>query len=173
MSMSSPEHDRDPNADREQPLVHVGGGTFERVDPREAERLRRRQEAHGHAEQKRRPQRHTLQGLVRRPASEAELREAVEQAFAYRGDVSLLLDDGSVLTGFVFDRRDRPDLADCVVRLIPTRWRADPHERLALAYARVKAIMFSGRDAASGLAWEVWREKRAGDADHTEEQPGQ
>lgn len=156
--------DKDAHNDvnRTAPLVHIGGGQFRRVDPGETESLHRRhaEEQHEHDAQKRRPSRHTLQGLVCRPANEAELREAVEQAFAYRGDVSLLLDDESIVTGFLFDRRSAEELAQCVARIIPARWKADPQERLSVPYERIRAIMFSGRDAAGGLAWEVWRDKQ-------------
>jgi hypothetical protein len=152
----TPEHGRD----RPRAAVHVGGGRFRNVSPEEAEALRAAREDQDHEEHRPRGGRHTLHGLLLRPAGEAELREAVERSFVYRGDVSLLLDDESVLIGFVFDRRDETDLADCMVRLIPTQWKADPQQRLSVPYARIKAIKFTGRDPAQGLAWEVWRDRK-------------
>ncbi len=165
-SEPNPEHGQD----RPQTAVHLGGGCFRNVSPEEAEALRAAREDEDHQEQQRRGSRHTLHGLLLRPTGEAALREAVERSFVYRGDVSLLLDDESVLTGFVFDRRDEPDLADCLVRLIPTQWKADPQQRLSVPYARIKAIKFTGRDPAQGLAWEAWRDRKIAVAPPTDTQ---
>lgn len=160
MSQMTSQQDSDNRVGRSPRLLHLGKGKFRELDPRDepAQSARSDQD---HEDKRRRLNRCTLQGLVRRPQTEGELRETIEQAFAYRGDVSLLLDDDSVVTGYVFDRRAREALNDCKLRLIPTRWKADPHERIVIAYTRVKAVMFSGRDAAGGLAWEVWREKKS------------
>ena len=60
-----------------------------------------------------------LEGSVPEVATEAELREALEQAFDYRGDVTITRKDGSRVEGYIFDRRSGPTLADSVVRIIP------------------------------------------------------
>ena len=51
--------------------------------------------------------------------SEADLRAALDKAFDYRGDVTITLQDGTSVEGYVFDRRAGEPLADSVVRLIP------------------------------------------------------
>ena len=60
-----------------------------------------------------------IEGWVPELASEAELRDALEKAFDYRGDVTITRKDGSRVEGYIFDRRNGPTLADSVVRIIP------------------------------------------------------
>ena len=47
----------------------------------------------------------SLEGRVFRPASFAELAEAVELAFDYRGDVTITLKSGESLVGYLFNRQ--------------------------------------------------------------------
>src|SRR5271167_790117 len=60
-----------------------------------------------------------LEGAVPELANGAELREALEKAFDYRGDVTITRKDGSRMEGYIFDRRSGPTLAESVVRIIP------------------------------------------------------
>jgi hopanoid biosynthesis associated radical SAM protein HpnH len=62
--------------------------------------------------------------------------ESLSAAFRFRGDVTLVLDDGSALEGFVVDAR--PD----AVRVWP---RGEERAR-TLATARVRRVVFSGKD---------------------------
>ena len=48
-----------------------------------------------------------LEGSVPSLANEEELRKALEQAFDYRGDVSITRKDGTKIEGYIFDRSDR------------------------------------------------------------------
>ena len=50
-------------------------------------------------------EREKLEGWVPQLASEDELRSALEQAFDYRGDITITRKDGSQLEGYLFDRR--------------------------------------------------------------------
>ena len=99
--------------------------------------------------------RETLQGWVPALADEQELRAALEQAFDYRGVVSLTLKNGEVLVGYVFDRRTGKSLADSYVRVLPQE---SPQKR-DVAYAEIAALAFSGRDPAAGKSWEAWVKK--------------
>ena len=63
--------------------------------------------------------RETLQGWVPPLAEEQELRTALEQAFDYRGDVTLTLKSGEMVVGYVYDRRPGKSLADSYVRVLP------------------------------------------------------
>jgi hypothetical protein len=103
----------------------------------------------------------SLEGVVPPLSSDSEIRSAVEQAFDYRGDVSILLKDGRVLEGYIFDRRLAPTLAACSLRLIPR----DSHEKLVICYADLARLAFTGRDTAAGKSFETWvkkyREKKA------------
>ncbi len=46
-----------------------------------------------------------LQGRVWHPGSDDELREGLEKAFDYRGDVTITRKDGRTVEGYIFDRR--------------------------------------------------------------------
>lgn len=103
-----------------------------------------------------------LEGAIPSLASEAEIREALEKAFDYRGDVSITLKDGREIEGYVFDRRSEgPALADCAVRLFPK----NSTEKLKVPYSEIARLVFSGRDTAAGKSFETWvkkyREKKA------------
>jgi hypothetical protein len=81
--------------------------------------------------------------------------EAVELAFDYRGDVTLVLGDGTTLTGFVYNRD--AEAAEPYLQL----WL--PHgERRTVHYAEVRALRFSGRDAAAAGTREPARPPRGG-----------
>lgn len=92
------------------------------------------------------------QGLVWKPASEAELREGIEAAFDYRGDVTLILKDGTKVEGYLFDRREEARLESSIVRLVP----AGLSGRIAVEYAEVAGIEFTGKDTAAGKRWTDW-----------------
>ena len=46
-----------------------------------------------------------LEGWIPQLAGEADVREALEKAFDYRGDITITLKNGSKVEGYVFDRR--------------------------------------------------------------------
>ena len=96
-----------------------------------------------------------LEGWVPALAGEAELRAALDQAFDYRGDVTLTLKDGRKIEGYIFDRRPGADLASSRIRLLP----ADGNEKLSISYEEIAALAFSGRDTAAGRSWEAWVRK--------------
>jgi hypothetical protein len=102
-----------------------------------------------------------LEGWIPELASEEELRVALEKAFDYRGDIKLTLKDGRVIEGYVFDRRTAATLADSLVRVIPAKERT----KVAVSYAEIAALAFTGRDTAAGKSFEAWmkkyREKKA------------
>jgi len=101
--------------------------------------------------------RETLQGWVPELVGEQELRRALEQAFDYRGDVTLTLKSGETVVGYVFDRRTGTSLADSFVRLLPQ----ESPQRRDIAYVEIAALAFSGRDTAAGKSWEAWMKKYA------------
>ena len=97
----------------------------------------------------------TLQGWIPELANEEELREALEKAFDYRGDVSVTKKDGSKVEGYIFDRVMGKSLADSFVRILPK----DSNQRVKIAYADIAALAFTGRDTAAGKSWEAWVKK--------------
>ena len=96
-----------------------------------------------------------LQGRVWEPATEDELREGLEKAFDYRGDITVTRKDGSKVEGYLFDRRTGTTLADSYIRIIP----AQEKTRLTISYGDVAALAFSGRDTAAGKTFEAWGKK--------------
>ena len=96
-----------------------------------------------------------LEGWVPSLASEDEVRDALEKAFDYRGDITITRKDGSKVEGYIFDRRRGSSLASSVVRLIPR----DSRQKVSVAYSDVAALSFSGRDTAAGKSWEAWVKK--------------
>jgi hypothetical protein len=96
-----------------------------------------------------------LQGWIPELANENELREALEKAFDYRGDVTITRKDGSKLEGYLFDRLGGKDLQSSFVRVLPK----DSNERVKITYAEIAALEFSGRDTAAGKSWEAWMKK--------------
>ena len=96
-----------------------------------------------------------LEGWVPTLASDAEIREALEKAFDYRGDVTITRKDGSQITGYLFDRRSGSSLADSFVRIIPSGGGAKEN----VAYADIAALAFTGRDTAAGKTFEAWVKK--------------
>jgi len=60
-----------------------------------------------------------LQGQAFQAATPGELKDALEKAFDYRGDVTVELKDGSSVEGYIFDRRAGATLAESVVRMFP------------------------------------------------------
>jgi hypothetical protein len=98
-----------------------------------------------------------LEGWIPALANEEELRVALEKAFDYRGDITITRKDGSKIEGYVFDRRSRATLKDSVVRLYPK----NSNEKIAISYAEIGALAFTGRDTAAGKSWEAWMKKYA------------
>jgi len=98
---------------------------------------------------------HRIEGWVPELASEADLREALEHAFDYRGDVTITRKNGERIDGYIFDRRPAATLAESVVRVIPQNSR----EKISIPYSDIAALAFTGRDTAAGKSWEAWVRK--------------
>ena len=97
-----------------------------------------------------------LEGSVPLLANEEDLRAALEQAFDYRGDVSITLKDGRTIEGYIFDRgvdrKQGSTLAASFVRLLPK----DGTPKIKISYLEIAALAFTGRDMAAGNSWENW-----------------
>jgi hypothetical protein len=96
-----------------------------------------------------------LEGWVPELAGEGEVRQALEKAFDYRGDVTITRKDGSKVEGYVFDRRTGKSLADSAVRLFPK----DSDKKISIPYSEIAALAFTGRDTAAGKSFEAWVRK--------------
>lgn len=105
--------------------------------------------------------RENLEGWIPQFAGDEEIRQALEKAFDYRGDITITLKNGGKVEGYIFDRRTGKTLADSAVRLFPKTG----GEKLTVPYADIAALAFTGKDTAAGKTWEAWmqryREKKA------------
>ncbi len=106
-------------------------------------------------------ERENLEGWIPQLASDEEIRQALEKAFDYRGDVTITLKSGDKIEGYIFDRHTAKTLTDSAVRIYPK----DGSEKLSIAYTDIAALAFTGKDTAAGKSWETWmqryREKKA------------
>ena len=100
-------------------------------------------------------EREQLEGWIPALAGDAEIRQALEKAFDYRGDVTLTLKNGDVVHGYVFDRRPGTTLQESAVRVIPS----DQRTKLTIPYSDIAALAFTGRDNAAGKTFEAWVKK--------------
>ena len=62
-----------------------------------------------------------IEGWIPELASDSAVRDALEKAFDYRGDVTITRKDGTTLEGYLFDRRSGTSLQDSIVRIIPRK----------------------------------------------------
>ena len=102
-------------------------------------------------------EREHLEGWIPELASEEDLRQALEKAFDYRGDITITRKDGQKIEGYLFDRRTGKTLSDSQVRLYPK----NSNEKVAVPYNEIAALAFTGRDTAAGKSWEAWMKKYA------------
>ncbi|MBA3753245.1 MAG: hypothetical protein H0X01_03730 [Nitrospira sp.] len=98
-----------------------------------------------------------LEGRVFRPASLAELSEAIELAFDYRGDITVELKSGDQVTGYVFNRTATGE--QLTIELFP----ATSNGTLTIPFSEVATIAFTGEDTATGKSWETWVAKKDSD----------
>ena len=100
-------------------------------------------------------EREQLEGWIPALATDAEIREALEKAFDYRGDITITKKDGSQIVGYLFDRGRGASLADSFVRIIPS----NAPTKVNIAYSDSAALAFTGRDTAAGKTFEAWVKK--------------
>ncbi len=104
-------------------------------------------------------EREVLEGTIPSMASDAEVREALEKAFDYRGDITVTRKDGSTVEGYLYDRYNGATLESSKIRIIPVPKPGSPTERVNIAYSDVAGLQFTGRDTAAGKTFEAWVKK--------------
>ena len=108
--------------------------------------------------------RQQIEGWIPDLATDEEKRQALEEAFHYRGDITLTLTDGEKLDCYLFDRRPAETLAASMVRVLPRQKlegfaAANSAQKRSISYADIAGLAFSGRDTAAGKTWEAWVKK--------------
>jgi hypothetical protein len=96
----------------------------------------------------------SLEGWTPEIPDEAALIEVVDRAFDYRGDITLDLDDGRRIEGYLFNRNR--DVTEPFVQMFAS---SEPAP-LTIPYARIRAVRFTGRDTAAGNSYAVWLRQR-------------
>ena len=94
------------------------------------------------------------EGRVFQPASFAEIAEAVELAFDYRGDVTVSLKSCESLSGYLYNRQING--SDSYLEVFPS----DRSDARRIRYDQIAAIAFTGEDTATGKSWEAWIAKK-------------
>jgi hypothetical protein len=114
--------------------------------------------------------------LQRRAAEASDpeaLREAIEHAFDYRGDVTITRKSSPhAVEGYVFDRRADRATGEVTVRVMVR----DSEQRMTIPLSDIQRLEFTGRDAASGKSFETWvkkyvEKKIAGERANIESEP--
>ncbi len=93
-----------------------------------------------------------LEGWVPELASEEDLRQALEKAFDYRGDVAITLRSGERIEAYIFNRQSGATLADSYVQYFTPK----APEKRKVSYSEIARLEFSGKDRAAGKHWEDW-----------------
>jgi hypothetical protein len=93
-----------------------------------------------------------LEGWVPELASDEALREALEKAFDYRGDVTITLKSGEKIEAYIFNRSTGATLAESWVQYFAP----NATDKRKLSYAQIARLEFSGKDRAAGKHWEDW-----------------
>lgn len=86
------------------------------------------------------------------------LEQKIEEAFHYRGNVTLTLKSGEIVEGFLFNREFKnPRLEkDCFVEIFPVG--REPQRMIDLS--EVVTCDITGEDCAAGKSYEEWLKKQ-------------
>jgi hypothetical protein len=93
-----------------------------------------------------------LEGWVPTLASDEDLRQALDKALDYRGDVTLTLKNGERIEAFIFNSKTGPTLADSFLQY----YTPSSPEKRKVSYADIARVEFTGKDRAAGKHWEDW-----------------
>ena len=97
------------------------------------------------------------QGSLVTHADVAALQAGLDEAFGYRGDVTIITKDARRIEVYIFDLRSGKTFEDSFVRLLT----GTSDDRIVVRYNEIESLEFSGRDTAAGKSWENWLRKYA------------
>jgi hypothetical protein len=95
----------------------------------------------------------TLQGANFVFQTNEERRDAIDKAFDYRGDVTLILPSGPI-EGYLGNRD-----ADAAPPRVELYVKGSETPQI-IPYADISAIAFTGKDTADGKSWAAWVSKK-------------
>ena len=85
--------------------------------------------------------------------TEADLREALEIAFDYRGDVTITTKQGEQIIGYIFNRDAQA--SQPYIEYFPKNQAV----KKKLLYGEIQGLAFTGIDPAAGRSWDAWVKK--------------
>lgn len=99
----------------------------------------------------------SLEGAVFECRNEQDLISAINQAFDYRGDITLELTNGEKVEGYLFNRdfKGRPPRVELYVK--------GSNDSKIVPCADIHSVAFTGSDPASGKSWRDWVSKKESD----------
>ncbi len=96
------------------------------------------------------------QGVVVDDSDPDRLRDALELALQYRGDVTVTCrSSGREIEGYLFDSVRSTTPGESAIRILLP----DGDERVLIRIDDIGALTFSGRDTAQGKSFETWMKK--------------
>jgi hypothetical protein len=86
--------------------------------------------------------------------NDADRIAAIDQAFDYRGDVTLQV-RGEMVEGYIFNRdaQTQPPRIEMFLK--------GSDEPRIIPYADIESVAFTGKDTANGKSWDAWVGKKA------------
>ncbi len=97
--------------------------------------------------------RESLEKWVPEIKSHADLVDAIEKAFDYRGDVTIVLKSGEKVVGYIYNRDH--EAKEPFLEYYPK----GVDEQKSIKYSEIAGLEFSGVDPATGRSWELWVKK--------------
>jgi hypothetical protein len=101
----------------------------------------------------------SLQGQEFTLTTDEERRIAFDYAFDFRGDITIILQNGESLEGFLFNRELAANPPFIALFIKGTG------EAREVLYSEVSKITFSGRDTADGKSYDAWKAKKQTERD--------
>lgn len=86
--------------------------------------------------------------------TDATLEDVVDQAFDYRGDVTIERRGGTPLVGYLYNRERR--VPEPFVAVYDSTGASH-----TIRYAEISRILFTGKDPAAGKSYQAWKARRA------------
>ena len=97
----------------------------------------------------------SLQGKIIDSSDPQSLSCAIDEAFDYRGDVTVTRSNGQVVEGYIFDKNSGSTQTESYIRILPTKG----GERVTISYDDIDILKFTGRDTAAGKSFDTWIKK--------------
>jgi hypothetical protein len=95
-----------------------------------------------------------LEGWEPVVGAETSLEAAIDRAFDYRGDVTVIHRDGTELVGYLFNRN--AEVREPFVQMFDRAGEGP----ITIPYAEIRTIRFTGKDTAAGRSYEAWLRRK-------------